>query len=81
MKGLLRRWESFNKLVGLFSNSLSLGQTIEQSWIQHPTLLDVNVEIVAKHYPALLDETSYRYKLAQNFIQNITLLRKRKALI
>ena len=25
---------------------LSLGQTIEQSWISHPTLLDVNVEIV-----------------------------------
>ena len=30
------------------------GKTIEQSWIQHPTLLDVNVEIVAKRYPTLL---------------------------
>ena len=45
---------------------LSPGQTIEQSWIPHPTLLDVNVEIVAKHYPTLLDETSYLYKLALN---------------
>ena len=26
------------------------GKTIEQSWIQRPTLLDVNVETVAKHY-------------------------------
>ena len=40
--------------------NLSPGQTIEQSWILHPTLLEVNVEIVAKHCPTLLDETSYR---------------------
>ena len=57
-----------------FYSNLSPGKTIEQSWIQHPTLLDVNVEIVAKHYPTLLDETSYRgCKLA--------LTRERKALV
>ena len=28
------------------AKTLSPGKTIEQSWIQHPTLLDVNVEIV-----------------------------------
>ena len=39
---------------------LSSGQTIEQNWILRPTLLEVNVKIVAKHYPTLLDETSYR---------------------
>ena len=38
--------------------SFSPGQTIEQSWIPHPALLDVNVEIVAKPYPTLLDETN-----------------------
>ena len=42
---------------------LSPGKTIEQSWIQHSTLLDVNVEIVAKHYPTLLDETSHRVQV------------------
>ena len=29
-------------------------------WIPHPTLLDVNVQMVVKHYPTLPDETSYR---------------------
>ena len=38
---------------------LSHGQTIEQSWFLHPTLLEVNVEIVAKHYSTLLDETRF----------------------
>ena len=36
---------------------LSPGQTIKQSWIQHATLLDVKVEVVAKHYPTLLHES------------------------
>ena len=36
--------------------------------IQHTTLLDVNVEIVAKHYPTLLDKTSHRFKLVLNLI-------------
>ena len=36
---------------------LSPGQTIEQSWIPHATLLGVDVEVVAKHYPTLLYET------------------------
>ena len=44
---------------------LKPGQTIEQSWIPHATLLDVNVEVVAKHYPTLLDET-FKFKLALN---------------
>ena len=44
---------------------LSPGQTIEQSWIPHATLLGVNVEVVAKHYPTLLDET-FKFKLALN---------------
>ena len=43
---------------------LSPGQTIEQSWIPHATLLDVNVEVVAKDYPTVLDE--FKFKLAQN---------------
>ena len=30
----------------------------------HATLLDVNVDVVAKHYPTLLDE--FKFKLAQN---------------
>ena len=49
---------------GFEFEALSPGKTIEQSWIQHPTLLDVKVEIVAKHYPTLLDETSHRCKFA-----------------
>ena len=44
---------------------LSPGQTIQQSWIPHATLLDVNVEVVAKHSPTLLDET-FKFKLALN---------------
>ena len=37
-------------------------QTFEQSWIPHATLLDVNVEVLAKHYPKLLGET-FNFKL------------------
>ena len=48
-----------------FSQCLSPGQTIEQSWIPHATLLDVNVEVVAKEYPKLLDET-FKFKLTLN---------------
>ena len=47
-------WERNLARVFIF---LSPGQTIEPSWIQHATLLDVNVEVVAKHHPTLLDET------------------------
>ena len=43
---------------------LTPGQTIEQSWIPHATLLDVDVEVVAKHYPTLLDK--FKFKLVQN---------------
>ena len=55
-------------VMAMENGPLSPGKTIEQSWIQHPTLLDVNVEIVAKHYPTLLDETSHRCKLVLNLI-------------
>ena len=51
--------------VRLGNLDLSPGQTIEQSWIPHAPLLDVNVEVVAKHYPTLLDET-FKFKLAPN---------------
>ena len=44
----------------------SPGQTIEQSWIPHPILLDVNVAMVAKQHPTLLHETRFRYKFALN---------------
>ena len=37
---------------------------IQQSWIPHPTLLDVNVAMVEKHHPKLLHETRFRYKFA-----------------
>ena len=59
---------SFRMVLCETSMLLSPGKTIEQSWIQHPTLLDVNVEIVAKHYPTLLDETNHRCKLVLNLI-------------
>ena len=52
----------------LLQATFSPGKTIEQSWIQHPTLSDVSVEIEAKHYPTLLDETSHRCKLVLNLI-------------
>ena len=35
---------------------------IELSWIPQETSLDVNVDVVAKHHPTLLDET-FKFKL------------------
>ena len=37
--------------------ALSPVQTMEQNWIQRATFLDVTVQVEAKHYPKLLDET------------------------
>ena len=37
--------------------ALSPVQSMEKNWIQHATFLDVNVQVEAKHYPKLLDET------------------------
>ena len=53
-----------NKHLYIFFKDYSPGQTIEQSWIPHATLVDVNVEVVAKHYPTLLDE--FNFNLTQN---------------
>ena len=51
--------------------SLNFNQNSPTFWQNYrtkldPTLLDVNVVIVAKHYPTLLDETSHRCKLVLN---------------
>ena len=59
--------------------ALSPGQTMEQSWIPHAILLDVNVQVLAKHYPTLLDEI-FKFKLALN-LKIWRQTRKRKALV
>ena len=64
----IEQMSDFAVNISAFLLFLSPGKTIEQSCIQHPTLLDVNVEIVAKHHPTLLDETSHRCKLVLNLI-------------